>query len=386
MRIAPTEKESLEKVKRGNALSRKLPDGGVDLLAFQGMRVRMAIHMGSSEGGIKGPSCRFVHHLTDLSWGGMILLSKPVAETLEGVLEQLGSSAQTAKEAASVPKLVCMGIHTFEDYTTPMEMFHIFNEPVRGRHIFWDDHSYKLRDSTVHALGFYDAPVQREGVPGQAVIVFANIAHMATVQKFSSAAFTEAVLEVHAVVGPLLMRHGGYNILPQREGYLMFAFQDPVKVALFHRDLQAGLLKVVWPERYKELQETRPVYDNGGGGGGSPGRLLYNGLTVSCGMSCGTVNKNLELGRAQFKGPTCNRAARVSGLAKGGSILMMEHEFLEFKKGFEAVEPSGLAYTVLFEQQKLKGVAGTPNIVRIDTDELTRHRVDYMKKQGGSAV
>ena len=46
----------------------------------QGLRVRMAIHMGSSEGGVKGPSCRFVHHLTDLSWGGMILLSEPVSK------------------------------------------------------------------------------------------------------------------------------------------------------------------------------------------------------------------------------------------------------------------------------------------------------------------
>jgi len=47
---------------------------------LQGLRVRMAIHMGSSEGGVKGPSCRFVHHLTDLSWGGMILLSEPVKD------------------------------------------------------------------------------------------------------------------------------------------------------------------------------------------------------------------------------------------------------------------------------------------------------------------
>lgn len=48
------------------------------------------------------------------------------------------------------------------------------------------------------ALGFYDAPVQRENSPGKAVIVFANIDNMVAIQKFSASAFTEAVLEVSA--------------------------------------------------------------------------------------------------------------------------------------------------------------------------------------------
>ena len=61
-----------------------------------------------------------------------------------------------------MPHLVSMGVHTFEDYSEPMEMFHIFNEPLRGRHVHWDDKGLVLRDSTQHALGFYDAPVTRE--------------------------------------------------------------------------------------------------------------------------------------------------------------------------------------------------------------------------------
>jgi len=96
---------------------------------------------------------------------------------------------------------------------------------------------------------------------------------------------------------------------------------------------------------------------------------------MSLGMSSGVVNKNLELGRAQFKGPTCNRAARVSGLAKGGALLMMEHEFLEWKQDFEEATGGAVGYRVLFEQQKLKGVAGTPNIVWIDTDATTTRRI-----------
>jgi len=69
-----------KQVRRGNGLTKKNADGSLELMAFQGLRVRMAIHMGSSEGGIKGPTCRYVHHLTDLSWGGMVLMSKPVSD------------------------------------------------------------------------------------------------------------------------------------------------------------------------------------------------------------------------------------------------------------------------------------------------------------------
>mmetsp|Transcript_39544 Transcript_39544/g.88481 ORF Transcript_39544/g.88481 Transcript_39544/m.88481 type:complete len:718 (-) Transcript_39544:152-2305(-) len=298
-KLGPDERENLEKIRRGNSIYRKTADGGVETLAFQGLRVRMAIHMGSSEGGIKGPTCRFVHHLTDLSWGGMILLSAPVAESLAGVLDQLGLSAATAKEAAQVPKMVYMGIHTFEDYLEPMEMFHIFNEPLRGRHVMWDARGLRLRESKQHALGFYDAPITREGLSQVAVIVFANIESMETIKKVGGGpAFTEAVLEVHACMGPLLLKHGGYNILPQREGYFMFAFRSPVDVAAFHRDFQAALLKVVWPVKYRELPQTKAVF-------GDPNKqrdLLYNGLTLSLGMSVGVVNKNLVQARAQFTG------------------------------------------------------------------------------------
>ena len=45
-----------------------------------------------------------------------------------------------------------------------------------------------------------------------------SIESMETIKKVGGGpAFTEAVLEVHACMGPLLLTHGGYNILPQRE-------------------------------------------------------------------------------------------------------------------------------------------------------------------------
>jgi hypothetical protein len=46
-------------------------------------------------------------------------------------------------------------------------------------------------------------------VPEECVIVFADVENMAAIQKFSNVSFTEAVLETHAVIGPLLLKHDG---------------------------------------------------------------------------------------------------------------------------------------------------------------------------------
>ncbi len=389
VKITNDEKENLERARKNGAVKKSSDGSGLELVSFRGPRVRMAIHMGSSEGGIKGPTCRFVHHLTDLAWGGMVLLSNTVSEELQGTLDQLAKSNNESKQerlgsTQNVPRMVCMGIHTFEDYTTPMELFHIFNEPLRGRHVKWDDELLRLRDSKQHALGFYDAPVTREGVPEEAVIVFADIEYAHNIQRYNPSVFSEAVLLVHREVGPLLMKHNGYNIVPQREGQFMFSFKSPVDVAHFHSALQKALLNnVKWPPLFQSLVYTKPMYAD-------PPSLsipLFNGLTVSMGMSCGRVNKTLEAGRASYTGPTCNRAARVTSCASAGQLLMFEHEHELFKSAFDAAEPTPITARSHLKEVTLKGVSlpggGKPSLVWLDTDELVKKRHESGKRRRG---
>jgi class 3 adenylate cyclase len=136
------------------------------------------------------------------------------------------------------------------------------------------------------------------------------------------------------------------------------------------------LLQVIWPAKYKNLLSTKPVYaadasNPQGSGAAHGGALLFNGLTLSLGMSCGPISKNLTQSRAQFTGPTCNRAARVCSLAQGGKLLVFEHEFLEHQAAFDA---AGIGCTLLLESVQLKGVQGKPNVVVVDTDAVTQRR------------
>jgi hypothetical protein len=70
-----------------------------------------------------------------------------------------------------------------------------------------------------------------------------------------------------------------------------------VPFSRFQRDFQAALLHAPWPQKFKEHPLTKAVYAEP-----SLNLLLFNGFTLSLGMSCGVVNKTLEGGRASYNG------------------------------------------------------------------------------------
>lgn len=71
-----------------------------------------------------------------------------------------------------------------------------------------------------------------------------------------------------------------------------------INLLVINPSTKAALLKVKWPPKYKELSYTKPIFADPQ----SLNILLYSGLTLSLGMSCGVVNKGLVGGRAQYTG------------------------------------------------------------------------------------
>uniref|UniRef100_A0A7S2WTU2 Guanylate cyclase domain-containing protein n=2 Tax=Rhizochromulina marina TaxID=1034831 RepID=A0A7S2WTU2_9STRA len=381
---------------------------GDSLLAFKGPRVRMAIHMGDGTQGVKGKTARFVHQLTDLAWGGMIVMSNPAAQVLLGVLEQLDHGAK-GHEDVSKPKLVAMGTHTFDECDEPMELYHIYTEPLRGRHYKWGEEELKLRDSVQHTLGFYDAPVHRETLAECATIMFGDISHSQALRRYDPEAFAEGLTIVNQTVLSLLMIHRGYQV-PQRDNsHFMLVFHTPVDGSRFHASLQMALLDVDWPNELLDLPDyLRPDFNVGRHGHGRPSitkgnsgakspkmrkSQLYRGLCVSFGLAVGYVTKELEAGRANYLGPTCNRAARISSLAKCGQLLMSEPEFQHDRASLYTTSPPDgsprypITGHMLYANQNLKGISGAVNIVWLDTCEVAKLRqTELSNKAIGTAL
>jgi class 3 adenylate cyclase len=402
----------------------------LNLTAFHGLRVQMAVHIGSDKGGIKGPTIAFTEALVNLAGGGQILLSPTVADILAGALDQLSNSLGKS-EQKNVPRLVHMGglvfpgseiYHKGNDESkrsqlaaaspstpsvmkgkggggdvelgsmlladgtiatptppdTPIDIFHIFNEPLFGRHLKWDDINFELPNAVVHSVGYYDAPVKRENRPEFAVVIFGDVNGSHELQSQNPAVFTQAVGVVNQIMAQLLVKHRGYQV-PQREGHYMHTFSSPKDAVAYHSELQKALLTANWPESYKTNPLTKPVYYPNDQDENK--ELLYNGLTVSLGMSVGVISKSLERSRANYLGPTCNRSARVSGLAKQGQLLMCLSEYesqpLEHvREGANGTMPK-VGAKIMLENQILKGIKGTHSIVFLETDEFTLKRRDF---------
>jgi hypothetical protein len=182
----------------------------------------------------------------------------------------------------------------------------------------------------------------------------------------------------------LLVDWRGYNV-PQREGHFMQVFSFPADAVNYHADLQRELLHEAWPAGLASHPLATPFYDlappPGNRGSGENGELLYHGLTVSLGMSVGPIAKSLERGRANYLGPTCNRAARVCGLAKQGQLLMCADEFqgpmlASLRAGTDPRRRGhgALAAEVVLAGAVLKGIKGAHDIVRLGTDSLAARR------------
>ena len=150
-------------------------------------------------------------------------------------------------------------------------------------------------------------------------------------------------------------------------------FKEAKDAVAFHVELQAALVSddAEWPARFAQIPMTRPAVHPM-----DASANLYHGLTVSLGMSVGHISKALERSRANYLGPTCNRAARVSGLSRNGQLLMCESEFNDIKE--QVPDHSGrapfLRGEVKLREQTLKGIKGQHNIVYLNTDPLTRTR------------
>lgn len=211
--------------------------------------------------------------------------------------------------------------------------------------------------------------MKREGRPGFAVVVFGDVEGTHDLQSADPALFTEAVAVLNKEIARLLVPVKGYNV-PQREGHYLITFNAPADAVRFHVALQTALLQAPWPAGIEKLDKTRTV-------AAPDGSVLFKGLTVSFGMSVGKISKSLERGRANYLGPTCNRSARVCGLAKRGQLLMCLDEWeapelAEVREGKGG--GTGITASVLFTQKELKGIKGVHDIVGLATDPLTEQR------------
>lgn len=169
--------------------------------------------------------------------------------------------------------------------------------------------------------GEVDAPV------GAVALVFTDIRNSTALWE-KNAGMSTAMRLHNEMLMRQLMNIGGYLVKTEGDAF-MCSFPTVTSALLWCFTVQLQLLKLEWPLEILESQDGREIY-------APDGKLLARGLSVRMGIHWGSplCEPDLVTHRMDYLGPVVNRAARISGSAQGGQIMISNDIIQELKKHF----------------------------------------------------
>eukprot|EP01062_Namystynia_karyoxenos_P006186 TRINITY_DN1215_c1_g2_i1.p1 TRINITY_DN1215_c1_g2~~TRINITY_DN1215_c1_g2_i1.p1 ORF type:complete len:2234 (+),score=560.89 TRINITY_DN1215_c1_g2_i1:73-6702(+) len=182
-------------------------------------------------------------------------------------------------------------------------------------------------------------------------------------------------LKMHnEIMRKILTANRGYEIKTIGDAF-MIAFQTALEACLFALQVQVALTKETWPkDLLTQAADCAKKHRDG--------VLIWNGLRVRIGIHCGTAELELNplTGRADYFGPTVNKASRTESCACGGLVSITE----EVRKALDADKLSLLGDPIVMEfgPVSMKGVAGKPNIFGLVPKALEPRRHEMKLQEG----
>eukprot|EP01065_Artemidia_motanka_P022564 TRINITY_DN2675_c0_g4_i1.p1 TRINITY_DN2675_c0_g4~~TRINITY_DN2675_c0_g4_i1.p1 ORF type:complete len:1164 (+),score=240.29 TRINITY_DN2675_c0_g4_i1:61-3492(+) len=185
-------------------------------------------------------------------------------------------------------------------------------------------HSFDL---TIRALEEYRAFLPRHVVDAVALVktvsaapqdfaalVFTDIQSSTMLWELAPDAMDEALDAHNKEIRYALQRWHGYEVKTIGDSFMM-AFSDTVCAVMASLQIQEQLAAVPLPSAFQDIELTRPTVDG-------EGKLIWSGLRVRIGISCGTVISELNpvTLRHDYRGPTVNKASRLEGCGHGGAV------------------------------------------------------------------
>jgi len=204
--------------------------------------------------------------------------------------------------------------------------------------------------------------------PPSGIITFAftDIAGYATLWAEAPHAMQRAVKLHNELLREVTSDMGGYEVKSEN-GSFMLAFAEADSAVSACMILQETLLRQPWPKELLRHSAAAEVRDK-------DGRIVYRGLKVRVGMNTGAAYSTTDMvsGRADYFGNAVNRAAKATGLANGGEILITRNTL-------EAVEDIA-SLSVEPQVTKTSQTLGSKSrIVYLVLPGSLRNRVHYHK-------
>lgn len=151
---------------------------------------------------------------------------------------------------------------------------------------------------------------------GRVAFVFTDVQGSTRLWEKAPAVMRSALDLHNGLFRRFLEEERGYEVKTEGDAF-MIAFADPLDAFRWCVDVQRTLVSLPWPPELATLPDAAEERD-------ASGVVFFRGLRVRMGIHVGDPEAipDPKSGRMDYFGPPVNRAARVSGAAHGGQILV----------------------------------------------------------------
>jgi class 3 adenylate cyclase len=364
--------------------SAEMRDSSGNLL-YRGLRVRMGMHLGS-------PFCKLDPRTGRMDYfGPMVNRSARVSGKAQGgqvvMSQRMQMEVKDQLDNIEIPvSMELVGEFTLKGLDTPESIYQLLPVSLINR-VFPKDIG-SVDHSSQKLMELMDLLAQKEEshklkrmsvahlrVPRQSIVapdadvtlVFTDVQNSTKLWEQYTRPMQAALIEHNGLMRSLIVQYNGYEVKTEGDAF-MVAFSSSLKSIQWCLAVQKELCFLHWPEDLLHSDDACVEYSSDGG-------ILWKGLRVRMGVHSGypICSADPVTNRMDYFGPMVNRAARVSGVAKGGQIVISDRVYKEIDPIIRRGGLTDVDLLFLGEFQ-LKGLDTKEKIHQILPTELAERR------------
>jgi class 3 adenylate cyclase len=228
-------------------------------------------------------------------------------------------------------------------------------------------------NSIKNRLAFYETntkkPVTLKGGPtGDITIVFTDVMGSTALWEHNVQMMGDSISIHNNLIRTLIEKYNGYEVKTEGDAF-MCSFKNVRDAVSFSISSQMKLLDQPWPNELMALDDGKVIHDIND-------KIIYRGLRVRIGLHKGSpISKPDPItNRMDYFGPMVNKAARVSGSAQGGQILVSDDVWKSIEP-FVKKKWDGIPIVARSEgKMKFKGIEQPEHVHSIIPRELSNRK------------